>query len=149
MWLMRIEPATIVADAHPQVIAVGGDPYLNMFGASVADAIRRCLLDDAVHARAMFVRQSIEVAFGLEIYVDRVAAHTIAGMPFERRLQAEVIEHAGAQSERQVADGPEHVVDERAAFGNHRRDARAEALHASEFHAQSSQHLRDMVVQLA
>ncbi len=70
-------------------------------------------------------------------------------MPFERRLQPEVVQHARAQPEGQVAYGSEHVVDELLAFGDGRRQPGGRSLHAPELHAQPGEHLRDVIVQLA
>jgi hypothetical protein len=67
------------------------------------------------------------------------------------RLQTKVVEHAGTKTEGEIAHGPDHVVDERAALGHggrHREaDRSALTVDASELHAQSGQHLADVIVQ--
>ena len=47
----------------------------------------------------MLVWQCVEVAIHCQIYRDRVAAHEIARMPFERGLQTEVVQHTRAKAE--------------------------------------------------
>ena len=118
----------------------------------VPDAVGHRFLDDAVDAGAVACpaarrgrRRSCSSTS------TRVAAHEVADVPFERRLQAEVVEHARPQAEREVADGAEHLVDELLALGD-RRPSRASALDAldpAQLHAQAGEHLRDVVVQLA
>ena len=56
-----------------------------------------------------------------QLDVHAVAAREVADVPLERRLQPEVVEHAGPEAERQVADGAEHAVDQPSAFGDGRR----------------------------
>ena len=53
-----------------------------------------------------------------------VAGGEVPHVPFERRLQAEVVEHARPQAEREIADRAEHVVDELLALGDRRADLR-------------------------
>ena len=77
----------------------------------------------------------------------------IARVPFERGLDAPVVEHARPQPEREVANKPNHGVDEVPPLGDgprHRRIAGvAKPVDGPELHAERGQHLADVVVQLA
>ncbi len=119
----RIQPDAVVDDQHAQLTVPGADVDADGPRLRVPHAVGHRLLDDAVDAGAVLVRQRVEVAVDLELDVDRVAAREVADVPFERGLQAEVVEHAGPQAEREVADGAEHVVDERLALGEPGADA--------------------------
>ena len=60
----------------------------------------------------MLIGQEIEVAVDRELDRDAEATAEVAHVPLERGLEAEVIEHARPEAEREVADGADHVVDE-------------------------------------
>ena len=73
--------------------------------------------------------------------------------PFQRGLQAEVIQHAGPKAERQIANGPEHVVNQSLALGDDGSDLVTELcrhpFQPPEFHPQPGEHLRHVIVELS
>ena len=79
---------------------------------------------DAVDARAVLLGQEIEVAVDGELHRHAEAAAEVAHVPLERGLQAEVVEHARPQAEREIAHRADHVVDELPALGDRAGDAR-------------------------
>ena len=85
--------------------------------------------------------------------VDTVPMAHIAGEPVQSRLQAEVVEHARAQAEGEIANGPEHLIDQTPALRHRVLDARIargpRALDASQLHSERREHLGDMIVQLS
>ena len=90
----------------------------------MTDAVGQRFLDDAIDAGAMLVAQRFERARHRQF--DRYVgpAREVTRQPFERGLEAEVVEHARPQAERQVADGVDHVVHELPAFTDCRARAR-------------------------
>ena len=68
-------------------------------------------------------------------------------------MQADVVQHARAEPEREVAHQVHHLIDELTALGHGRREPRitghAKAVDASQLHAQRRQHLTHVIVQFA
>ena len=71
-------------------------------------------------------------------------------MPFERGLQAEVVEHAGPQAKGEIADRAE-IRRRATTLGEAGADAAvaAQAFDAAQAHPETGQDLGDVVVQLA
>ena len=90
----------------------------------MADAVGQRFLHRAIDARPMTLGQALEVALHVQLDVDAVAMLDVADVPFERRLQPEVVEHAGPQAEREVTNRAKHLVDEPPSLGDGGADAR-------------------------
>src|SRR3954469_11958 len=89
----------------------------------MTDTVGQRFLDGPVDAGAVWIRQGVEITGHADVDIDPVTPREIANVPLERRLQAEIVEHAGAQPEREMADGADHAVDQAAAFGDGGADA--------------------------
>ncbi len=101
----------------------------------------------------MRVWKSLEFTFDAEIHADVAAAREVARQPLESGLQAEVVEHAGPKSHRQVPYRPQHRLGQALGFSD-RLDEQfpgrpAGALNSAQLHPQGGEHLADVVVQLA
>jgi hypothetical protein len=87
----------------------------------------------------------------IDVHVEALA--DIAGEPLERRLKAQVVEHAGAQAEREISDGSEHLVHEMPALDDGSADlgvgGKSGSFDSTEFHAKGREYLAHVVVQLS
>ena len=108
----RIEPDAIVAHGYVDVIRVAADADRNRPRVRVPHAVGQRFLDRAIDAGQELIGQRVEVAEDVEPDVDAVALREVTHVPFEGGLQAEIVEHAGAKAEREIADGTEHLIDE-------------------------------------
>ena len=121
--LRRIEPDTVVGDRHSEAVGLTADGHRDVRRARVADAVGERFLHGAVDAGAVLFRQEIEVAVDGELDRHAKAPAEVAHVPFERGLEAEVVEHARPQAEREIADRADHVVYELPALGDGTGDA--------------------------
>ena len=116
------------------------------------DAVGQRLLDHSIHAGLIPIRQRVDAALDIQLHVDAEPASHITYMPFERGAEAKVVEHAGPESERQIAHCAEHLVHELFGLGDRRTQPAvggcAAALDPAQLHAQGGEHLPHMIVQL-
>jgi len=149
----RVEPDSVVDDRDGETICLGADRDFYGMGICMTDRIGQCLLHRAVHARAICVGQSLEIALHLELHVESVPSGDVPRVPFERRLQAQVVQHARSESEREVPHCPKQLINQSAAFcdrqSRSRVGCRPATFDAAELHAQGREHLGHMVVELA
>jgi hypothetical protein len=92
------------------VPGVRSDADVNGLRIRMPYRIGQRFLNHPIETRAVLVWQSIEVALDPEIDRDRVPPSKVPNEPFERGLQAEVIQHAGTQAQREVPNGPKHAI---------------------------------------
>src|SRR5215203_6786096 len=98
------DPSAIVAHRHIEPVIASRDGHADRSGRGVPDTIRQRFLDDAVDAGAVLVRKWGEIPGDVQLHGNAVAAIEVADVPFECGLKAEVIEHAGAEPEGEIAD---------------------------------------------
>ena len=119
----------------------------------MADAVRERLLDRAVDAGAMAIGEGVEVAVHQELDVEAAAARDVPDVPFQRGAQAEIVEHAGAKPEREIANRAKHPVHEALGLGDRGADPRVadrpHPLDPSQLHPQRGEDLGHVIVQLA
>ena len=100
----------------------------------------------------MRVGKRVEVAVRGEVDGEAVAAAHVTDVPLERRLEAEIVQHARRRPSDEVPHRPHDVVDQLTAFRDRGRDLggdrAAHPIDAAQLHSQRGQHLADMVVQL-
>ena len=73
---------------------------------------RQRFLNHAIHACLIPIRQRVDAPLDVQLDVDAKPARRIADVPLERGAEATVVEHAGPESERQIAHRAEHLVHE-------------------------------------
>ncbi len=148
----RIQADAIVGNRHVQPIVLAGDAHLDGPCRGVPDAIGERLLNRPIHACSISVRQGIEIAVHGELDVHAVAAGEVAHVPFKRRLQAEVVQHARPETKCEIPDRAKHLVHQLPAFRHDRTKPRVSRrphpFDAAQFHPQCGENLRHMVVQL-
>ena len=149
----RIEPDAVVADGDRQPIVIPGHAHADRARVRVSHAIGQRLLDRAKHAGPIAIGQGLQVAARVEIHVDAVPVTHVANEPFEGGLEAEIVEHARAKPEGEIAHRPEHLIDQPAALGDRGSDvpvaAEPRPFDAAKLHPQRREHLGHVVMQLA
>lgn len=96
-----IESDSVVRDQHLEVIGCAAYPHVHARRRGVADAIGERFLHRPVDTRAVGIRKVVEVAVDVELRRHVIASGEVPHVPFERRLQPEVVEHARPKSERE------------------------------------------------
>ena len=89
-------------------------------GLRVPDAVRQRFLNHSIDACLIPIRQRVDLPLDIQLDVHAEPARHIAYVPFERGAEAKVVEHAGPESERQVAHRAEHLVHELFGLGDGR-----------------------------
>src|SRR5262245_50313807 len=147
-----IETDPIVGHRYVEPILVADDAHSDRPRLRVPDAIGEPLLDGSIDTGPVAVGERIDIAIDRQVDVGVVPVGEVAHVPFQRGSQAEVIQHARTQAERQIADGAEHAVNQFLALGHRRADAgvgrRPLTLDSPELHPQRREDLRHVVVEL-
>src|SRR5688572_30849963 len=147
-----IESDPIVDHRDAQSIVMARDLYLDGVRLGVTEAIGQRFLHSSIYARLMPIRPRVELSVHVQLDVHSVSAGDVAHVPFQRGSQTEVIEHAGAQPEREISNSAEHLVDQQFALGHGGAEPcvrrRPASLDSAQLHSQGREHLRDVVVKL-
>src|SRR4029079_11438823 len=94
----RIESPPIVGHRDLQPAALARQLNDDACRLGVPDAVGQGLLDDAVDTRPLRVRRGGGVRIDVQLDHEAGAAGHVAKEPLERRLEAEIVEHAGTQA---------------------------------------------------
>ena len=149
-----VESAAVVVDREPQAVRLLPHRNFHVLRAGVLPAVVQGFLHDAIDAGLVLFRKLFGNPIGRNLHPQATALGNLARLPFERRDQAEVVEHRRTQQQRHVAhhaDGVLHLVFDPGRFFRHGfqlaiADQRGEIGH---LHQYSRQRLAHLVVQLA
>ena len=151
--LCGIESDAVVDDGQMNRVLLVSQHDLDPRRPGVPRAVRERLLHHTIHARAVLIGKRAELSDHGQLHRGAETTAEIAGEPFQRRLQAEVVEHARAQAHCQVADRSKDRVEQPGSFADCLREGTfrtfARAVGFSELHSQRGEHLPDVIVQLA
>jgi len=113
-----IESDPVITDRNPEFIIASDHIDGDRLRVGVPDAIGQRFLNCPVHARSMAIGKAVEFSFDRQIDVRAVTTREVAYMPFERRLETEVVQHARSKAEREIAYRPKHAVNELLTLGH-------------------------------
>ena len=100
-----VKPASVVFDAQKQRAVVLAHRDYGALRPGMTGHVLQRLLHDTVNARAHFVRERIRHIFGGNRNLDAAAAGDFARLPFQRRDQAQIVQHGRAQQKGDIPNG--------------------------------------------
>src|SRR5512133_1190305 len=99
-----VEAVAVVAHAAADAAGLPAHLYFDVVGVGVAGGVVHGLLDEPEDAGLVLVRQVVGGLVSVEHHVESGALGGFAGVPVERRHQAEIVQHGGAQQQGEVAN---------------------------------------------